>query len=642
MSGSRNLRFLLRNEDLLLHSSKAKALKSLVEIFLQELIKDSNHVVALRSHITDDKSLLNFKKGDIIKVLPMEGLEPGWQFGSIGGRSGIFPSRYVQPAAAPDYYSMGEKRDKWENGSRPQRVMRTVSKESGQLSDEIIPTSSPSPQPSNEAHYTMIEFALKYFREAQAMLGWKGMAAEGKKPIELVQHTKIPIPESLIYYTDKEMNDQSTNNFMTLMRFMGDQQYREQDDVKCIYEILLLCREKPLLRDEVYCQVLKQITENPKQESCNRGWILLSLLTGYFLPTPTLLPCVTKYLQDATGTYQEISMSCQEHLRHSLLYHGRRHLPPRKELEALLSGRVSRRLVIMLAGGAEFTTKIKTFTVAADVIPQICEELLVSEPSEMEEFAIFANKNKGEVVRPLRHGDYIHDFLLQDNSVAFEFRRVTWKATFRGRCEVYVQVHYNQARHDYMQGNSLTVSPREKLEMYTGIVAAIMHRIKGNNTPPNKQELLEYIPTCVQNRLNLQTVQQHVLQELKALENLNVPQAKIRFLETVSELPLFAYNVFTVKRISEPGIITPCFAAVNHEHLLIIENNREQPSMSINLQEVQGMRTMRPLDVNTLPGVELHYGTATNPRTLWMDLKEAKELYHILALIMENQETTAA
>lgn len=34
-------------------------------------------MVALRSHFTDDKSLLQFKKGDIIKVMSMDGLEPG-------------------------------------------------------------------------------------------------------------------------------------------------------------------------------------------------------------------------------------------------------------------------------------------------------------------------------------------------------------------------------------------------------------------------------------------------------------------------------------------------------------------------------------------------------------------------------------
>ncbi|XP_040294726.1 myosin XVB isoform X2 [Bufo bufo] len=640
-SDSRTLRFSLRHEDLQVRSDQAQALKDLLETFLQELIKDSNHVVALRSHITDDKSLLQFKKGDIIKVLPMDGLESGWKFGSMGGRSGLFPSRFVQPAAVPDYYSMVEKKDNQENRPRPRGLQRTISKESAPTSEESVPTHSPSPSPVEATHYTMIEFALKYFREARSMLGWKGMAAEGKKAVELVQHTKVPIQESLIFYTDKEMNELATNNFMTLMRFMRDQQYREPDDVKCIYEILVLCREKPFLRDEVYCQILKQITENPKHESCNQGWMLLSLLTGYFLPSPTLLPCVTKYLQDTEGQYQEISRNCQEHLRHTLLYHGRKHLPPRKELEALLNGLVSRRLVINLPGGVEYITKVKTFTVAADLVPEICEQILVTETREVEEFAVYANKNKGDVVRPMRAGDYIHDFLLQDNSVTFEFRRVTWKATLRGRSELYVQIHYNQVRHQYMQGKALLLSPPDKLELYTGKVAATLHRIKGMVMPPDKQELLGYIPSSVQNRLNLQAVQQVLLQELRTLESLNVQQAKVQFLETVSALPLFEYNVYPVQRISEPGILTPCYVAANHQQLLILQNNSQQPSMTVSLQDVHSMRTMRPLDSNTFPGVELHYGTPAQPHTLWMELQEAKELYHTLALIIETQDTAA-
>ncbi|NWT54085.1 MY15B protein, partial [Erythrocercus mccallii] len=100
MKGSNSLEFSLKTEQLILHSPKAPCIKTMVELFMQELRQDTNYVVALRSYVVDDKSLLSFKKGDIIELLPMQGVEPGWQFGSTGGRCGLFPTSLVQLAPA--------------------------------------------------------------------------------------------------------------------------------------------------------------------------------------------------------------------------------------------------------------------------------------------------------------------------------------------------------------------------------------------------------------------------------------------------------------------------------------------------------------------------------------------------------------
>ncbi|XP_025053284.1 myosin XVB [Alligator sinensis] len=688
LKGRNTLEFSLKNEQLILHSTKAQQVKAMVELFLQELRQDSNYVVALRSYVTDDKSLLNFKKGDIIKLLPIHGLEPGWLFGSIGGRSGLFPANLVQRAAVPDYLSASMERIEGVRKSlrsdlalmtvcsfvtylfifpsfhrpcqpqEPEAGEETLAR-GGKTRLELMPwvgwylspqsfASSLSSETATTAtfpatdNYTLVDFALAHFREIQTSLGWKGMSAEKRSIAVLVQYTKVPIQEPLLPYSDTELNELATKNFMTLMRFMGDQpKVKNQEEIDYCYEILQLCKEKENLRDEIYCQAIKQVTQNPKPESCARGWMLLGLLAGYCLPSSIFMPYATKFFQqassDPSSIYQEIASTCQSNLRKTVMYGGRRHLPFHVEMEALLKGHGSRRLVIFLPGVLEYGTKIRTFTVAADLVQEICEQMAVSETQEIKEFALFATKDNGKVAKAIRPEEYIHDYLLEDTSLKLKIRRLTWKTPLHFENEVYISLHYGQVLSDYLTGK-LLLNYSNDLEKQVGTLALFQHWAKKVDLPPSKEEIMEYTPKQGLPPINMQNLQTTVKQLLATTRPLDPKEAKIRFIEHVVQLPLFGYNIYTVERTSDQRIPVPCVIGVNREQIILVDRETQEIHFVLPLKEMQRMRTLRAMDDSGSPGLEVNYGTAEDPKTIWFELQKAKEMYHTISIILDEGE----
>ncbi|KAF6095618.1 myosin XVB [Phyllostomus discolor] len=636
--GGSALELTLKSEQLVLRTARAGAIKATVELFLQELRKDSGYVIALRSYITDDRSLLSFHRGDLIKLLPVARVEPGWQFGSTGGRSGLFPADLVQPAPAPVLSSLEQRTDQSKSQLRsrePSPAPREghARSRSWALSDSSETTSGPSASPSTDPHnYSMQEFALKYFRKPPALPDQTGRGANGKTEASLVQYTTDPIQESLISLSDEGVSRQAVESFQALMQFMGDQpKLRGKDEVELLYLLLKLCQEKENLRDEIYCQVIKQVTGHPQPEPCARGWRLLSLLTGFFPPSPTLLPYVTKFLQDL-GPYQELACSSQEHLQRTVKYGGRQQLPSPGEMQAILKGKTDRLLPIHLPGGLSYKTNISTFTVAAEVLEEMCGQMGISDPKEVQEFALFLIKGEGKLVRPLRPHEYLNN-VAGGPDASLHSRRLSWETPLHFDNPTYIGAHYSQVQRDYLQGK-LPVGTQADARVAR--LAALQHLSRAQAAPPSEQDLSAYLPKPLRGQVDVATAGSLVARELRQLQGCSPHEAQIGFIEAVSQLPLFGCTVYMVLRSSQQTLPGPGLLGLSRQRLILMDPSSQTPHCSIALRDLRQLHLLSPLDEEGLPGLELNYGSADSPQTIWFELPQAQELKHTIAYLLDD------
>ncbi|KAG7239776.1 hypothetical protein INR49_028363 [Caranx melampygus] len=403
LKGAEQVELELKNENLVLQSSRAPQITAMIQLFLQELRKDSGHVVALKTFMTDDKSLLSFSRGDIIKLLPMEGLQPGWRFGSLGGRSGLFPEDITQPSAAPDYHYIHlERRD---DKRKSMRGARPVSPPKERQNPALLTRSTVSPDPEWPSREPLPQSLGQRSVPGSAQSSIKGsvldmevLSAMAKFAIKYFRYGR----KSGVYRAASQWEEllRSGPIHRDLMQFMGDllpKKITTQYD--CLNQILLVSAHSV-------------IASARWMSSCTLGWRLLSLMTGLFSYSGTLEPYVSHHLnsiaQDCEHPYQELARVCLENLQRTLTFGGRRSIPSHVEIDAIMDGKGYRRTALQLPGGVESSIKIRSFSIAADVVSDFCNNMDISDPAEIKQFIILAIRHKGKV-DVLSVGDAVSD-----------------------------------------------------------------------------------------------------------------------------------------------------------------------------------------------------------------------------------------
>uniref|UniRef100_M3ZGT3 Myosin XVA n=1 Tax=Xiphophorus maculatus TaxID=8083 RepID=M3ZGT3_XIPMA len=640
------LEFNLTNEKLILFSAKAPQVKHMIDYFLTELKKDSEYMVAVRNYITENRNHLSFHKGDIIRLQHMDGLESGkqygcivrktvmlleelkrdtpefgWRFGAVFGRSGVFPSDYVHPVAAPDFLFLPAERA--EPRDRHGRVAASAA--------VAVAMGSYSTGCPSEDVATVFE-GSKYTK-----IYWLLLACIS------------PIHESLIDFSDSGMNRVAADISIAIMKFMGDFPMKGQTEQDLVATTLKLSSDHGLTKDEAYCQVMKQVTNNTssKQDSCQRGWRLLYILTAFHRCSDVMKPFLLRFLQDACDSpgmpYQGIAKACQENLKRTFQYGGRIQYPNSMEIKAILAGRSSKRQLFLLPGGIERHLKIKTCSVALDAIEELCSEMGLQRLEALDEYAVFLVTHRGQNVRPLNKREYILDIATEaepvDANYSLWFRRVVWSLALKLDNELYVTMHYNQVLPDYLKALLGVVpqgKPSDQHMQQIARLGSLQHRAKDAIYLPTLREVQECVPSQFYSKQGSQQWLNMVTQHMQYVQPLNPHQARAQFLGLVSAFPMFGSSFFYIQSLSSSSIQAPCILAVNLNGLHFLNKDTHDAMVRFPLKEVQSTRTQRPTSGSSYPYVEIMIGDLLNQRITQLQLEQGLELCRVIAMHMEN------
>ncbi|KAK2587563.1 hypothetical protein KPH14_003691 [Odynerus spinipes] len=116
---------------------------------------------------------------------------------------------------------------------------------------------------------------------------------------DILSWSKDPIPQPMLVVVDGEklLKREACNLFRLVQVYMGDRKANVGMTLDGVaMDIVNTAFSKPPLRDELYVQICRQTTENPRKESLRRGWELMAICLAFVPPSATFEPYLEGYM----------------------------------------------------------------------------------------------------------------------------------------------------------------------------------------------------------------------------------------------------------------------------------------------------------------------------------------------------------
>ncbi|KAF7992912.1 hypothetical protein HCN44_005693 [Aphidius gifuensis] len=571
----------IQREEFVFKIFEAEDLASLINYLMDGLREKSIYAVAIQDYVNNydglekqENKYLSLLRGDLVKLTNdcrgLSLLNSTWGTGEVNGIQGKFPSEcvHVLPTLVKPTTPVME-------------IFKNIYTKNNTLARKKILNNNSN----NKNHeYTLKKFANIYFRKSYNVTVSKSSSlqtAKGTVPETLWKHTRTPIKSPLLLKTceSKELSEIGVSIFSNILKYMGDMPSNKQrggtDWTDLIFEPALKNLD---ICDEVYCQIIRQLTNNKIRLSEERGWELMWLATGIMTCSSLVRKEVMNFLELSSNS---ISENCIERLKKINEIGNRKYAPYILEVEAIRFKSLQIFHRIYFPNDTNEAFEVTSSTKSHELCEEISERMQLKNSNGFSLFVKIADK-----VFSIPYQYYFFDFINE----LMEWKKKSMLVKISSNTQVQYQIFFmkklwiNSCPGDDSNADEIFYFYQEFPKYLRGYhkcskqdavkLGALIYRSRYGDSKDElsmiSDKLQEYIPADLLHVYRPNDWKKHITLAYKQQSHLTISMAKLEFIKCIYQWPTFGSAFFEVKQSSDTNFPDFLIIAINKNGVFII------------------------------------------------------------------------
>ncbi|XP_071348422.1 unconventional myosin-VIIa-like isoform X2 [Trachinotus anak] len=431
------------------------------------------------------------------------------------------------------------------------------------------------------APVSLKEFALENFRPAGKDMGRlgasKGVGRE-KLWISSREPLKQPLMKSLV--RNSELSSLACNAFIAILKYMGDYPIKHsRNTVELTDQIFGPATQHEALQDEIYCQIMRQMTSNNNRLSMERGWQLMWLCSGLFPPSKNLMSHTQRFLESRPR--DPLAAVCLQRLQGMCSKEPRKLPPHLVEVDAIQQNSTMIFHKVHFPNDTSDIFEVTSTTTMRDLCSSVAAHLNLS---SADGYGLYLKTSKK--VTSLDEQKYFFDSLRQTSDAPKRAKRVKesnqanvpylvilkrklWFNVSPGKDQIAdLTFHFPQELPKYLRGyHSCT---KEDMINLGGLLFRCHVDSDRSQFVMIPKMLRELVPADKIKIMSSEEWKKHIISSYNKQSGITVQEAKIAFLRAISSWPTFGCAFFEVKQTCESSYPNPLLIAISKQGVSLI------------------------------------------------------------------------